>query len=66
MFVSAASAVQIHGTTPSSMADTASRQGAPVSFMKQFDRYFGTLATAVTGINTAIQQLTATTTTQYN
>ena len=48
------------------MAGTASRQGAPASFMDQFDGNFGALVAAAKVSNTFIKQLVATTMTRYN
>ena len=66
VFGTASSAVQTHGTAPSSMVVTTGRQGAPASFMENFDGHFGALNAAATGSNTVIKQLAAMTTTQYD
>ena len=66
VFGTTSSAVQIHSTAPSSMAGTAIHQGAPTSFIEQFDRHFGALASTATDINVVIKQLAATATTKYN
>ena len=66
-FVSAHSAILIHGITPSATAGTSGSQGdgAPASFMEQFDGHSGALSAAATGSTAVMEALATAANTQY-